>query len=437
MASSARSTPLPDDAEGARAARRLGGPGLAQVVDELARRFAAGDDPAVVTVRDATPETRRAVADLFASPKLPGPTVRVRVERLAAALGLGSAAALRDVVESLRGPLGNRRISLAADRAARDELWDWVSHAAGRVTLFDAAGAARWVEGQRSLGIRGGVERHRLRLERCLAVLDALPADGVALAALAQRQAGGPHELDRGRTLGMMVADGIAIATGAGRPVDAQSWRDLWESVGVVADQLSSTVLTLGLPGDVETPAGRWLAECADACEPVTLTLSSLRRWPRPALPAGSAAYVFENPSVLAEAQRRRWRGPPLVCSSGRPTVATTVLLRQLGASGARLLQHADFDPAGIAITAWLANRAGTTPWEMTRDAYQAASAAAEARDASFAGPVPATPWHPPLAEAMAAAGRPVYEEALTDELLGLAASAAPPAPGRRVTGGS
>jgi hypothetical protein len=40
-------------------------------------------------------------------------------------------------------------------------------------------------------------------------------------------------------------------------------------------------------------------------------------------------------------------------------------LLRQLGADGAILAQHADFDLTGLGITAWLAERAGTRPWRM------------------------------------------------------------------------
>lgn len=128
----------------------------------------------------------------------------------------------------------------------------------------------------------------------------------------------------------------------------------MWEVAGVVPDPHSSTVLALGLPGGPDSPLARWLAEAAGARQPVVLSLANLRRWPVPPLPAGSEVFVVENPSLIAEALRAGTRSP-LVCSSGRPTVATVTLLRQLGAQGALLYQHADFDPAGLSITAWLA----------------------------------------------------------------------------------
>lgn len=111
-------------------------------------------------------------------------------------------------------------------------------------------------------------------------------------------------------------------------------------------------------------------------CEqPVVLTLAQLRRWHVSPLPPSSFAHVVENPSVVVDAASRGWDGPVLVCSSGRPSVAVVTLLRQLGASGATLAQHADFDAAGLAITSWLAERAGTTPWRMGVRDYEDAVA--------------------------------------------------------------
>jgi uncharacterized protein (TIGR02679 family) len=105
------------------------------------------------------------------------------------------------------------------------------------------------------------------------------------------------------------------------------------------------------------------------------------------------------------------------VCSSGRPTVAVVTLLRQLGAAGAVLRQHADLDPAGLAITAWLADRAGTTPWRMRAQDLTTALAVDRPRP-PLRGTVGPTPWDPPLGPALAAAGVTVPEEDLVDELL-------------------
>jgi uncharacterized protein (TIGR02679 family) len=236
---------------------------------------------------------------------------------------------------------------------------------------------------------------------------------------LANDHLGNPHALDPGRRLAAIVLDAVALATGGAAATDAEAARQLWEAVGVSPDPLSSTVLVLGVTADSSTPLGPWLAATAASSEPVVLTLAQIRRWPLPPSPPDSAVYVVENPSLIAEAARRGWSGPPLVCSSGRPTVAVATLLRQLGAQGAVLLQHADFDAGGLAITAWLAARAGTTPWRMTAGDYGAA--VARAGQLSKPGTLPPdTPWDPRLQHVMHDAGVVVYEEELRVELLAL-----------------
>lgn len=411
---------------------RLARPELAPLVDELCRRFGEGGDPTVVTVRGLSTGQRQALADLFGLDRLPGP--RVRVDRLVGALGLASAAALRGELESLRGPLPDRRAERRADRSARDELWAWLAVEAAAVLPALGAGPAApaaWVKRLRSQGARGGVDAHRRRLEWALQVLRALPADGVPLAAFADDLTGDPHALDPGRRLAAPVLDGVALAAGSPLPSDAESARHLWESVGVAPDPLSSTVLVLGLAVGAPPPLGPWLAAARDAGEPVVLTLAQLRRWPVDPLPVGEVAYVVENPSLVAEAARLGWTGPALVCSSGRPTVAVVTLLRRLAAGGATILQHADFDAVGLAITGWLAERAGTTPWRMSAADYRAAAAEVEEGQDLLA--LPPTPWDPHLAVAMAALGRPVYEERLRAALLD-AMSATAAAPWRATT---
>ncbi len=385
----------------------LGRPALRPLADELARRLADGKTPAAVTVPDSC---RAAVADLLGLDRVPEPGARLRVARLLGALCLPDVASLRDAVESVVGPLPEHAAERRAEAERRAGLWAWLADEASRVAL--GRSLEPWVDVQRARGARGGVDRRRRELEAALAVLRRLPADGLPLASLAADEAGSPHGLDRGRALAATVLDAVALATGQPKPSTAEEARCLWESVGVVPDPLSSTVTVLGLSGD-PSPLGAWLDAARAASEPVVLTLATLRRWPRPPLPPDQPAFVVENPSLLAEAAAR-WHGPPLVCSSGRPTVAVVVLLRQLGAAGAPLCQHADFDPVGLAITEWLRARAGTTPWRMTAEDYQAA---ARPGAASF-GAVPPTPWDPRLAEVMAACRVAVYEEDVRRGLL-------------------
>jgi uncharacterized protein (TIGR02679 family) len=384
----------------------LARPALRPLVDELARRLTEGT-PVTVAI---PPACAPAVADLLGLDRMPAAGRRVRVARLLDVLGLPDDDALRREVEVVAGPLPDAAGERRAERRRREDLWAWLVAAAADVPLGPLD---EWVQAQRLRGVRGGVEHRRRELDRAFAVLRALPADGVVLANLATDVAGAPHDLDHGRPLATVILDAVAAATGGFPPSTAEDARTLWEAVGVAPDPMSSTVVVLGLPGG-GGPLGDWLRASHDDSEPVSLTLSNLRRWPIPPLPAGGVAVVVENPSVVADAAAAGWNSPPLVCSSGRPSVAVVTLLRQLGAAGARLYQHADFDPAGVGITAWLQERAGTLPWRMTADDYLAAQ---PGREPSF-DTVPLTPWDPALQATMAGRRIAVYEEDVRRSLL-------------------
>jgi uncharacterized protein (TIGR02679 family) len=301
------------------------------------------------------------------------------------------------------------------------------------LTLAPRVGALDpWIDALRRAGIRGGVERRRTQLERAIAAMRALPADGVTLAAFANDVLGDSHALDFGRALPKMIADGVAIALG--RPISgsAEDTRQLWEDVGVAPDVLSSTVLCLGLRAQSGHPLAGFLATSADVSEPVVLTLAQLRRWPLDLLPATRTAYVVENPSVIAEAAGRDWPGPVLVCSSGRPTVAVVTLIRQLLALGASVRQHADFDASGLAITAWLAERAGTSPWRMSAEDYVRALRT-DRRRVPLVGTVAPATWDPALTPAMLEAGVAIFEEEVRSELLDSIADPSAPLDGQEI----
>jgi uncharacterized protein (TIGR02679 family) len=394
-------------------------PDLAPLVDELARRFAMGDLPARISLQNLGSGGRRALADLLGLDRVPAATSTLAVGRIARAAAVESVGDLRVVIEQLRGPLGDRRAELGAARQSRDALWTWIGSEAASLPIGTADDRRRWVERVRAQGARGGVDAHRRHMASAFAVLRGLPADGESLASLAADVLGDPHGLDHGHRVSSLVLDLVALAEHEPPPDDAEGVRLLWESVGVAPDPLSSSVLVLGLGAATTAPEplGALLLASAEAVEPVVLTLSQLRRWPVAPLPTGTTALVVENPSILSEANRMGWRGPPIVCSSGRPSVAVVTLLRQLSAAGAVLLQHADFDPAGLGITAWLRARAGTTPWRMgAADYREAVDGAVHAR--SRFERLPATPWDPALHEVMAARGVAVYEEQVRATLL-------------------
>jgi len=113
--------------------------------------------------------------------------------------------------------------------------------------------------------------------------------------------------------------------------------------VGLLDDDLSSTVLGWRLPLTGDGPSAQ-LGRLADGGgQPALWTLAQLRADP-PAARPDVPVLVVENPSVLATAALVRV-DIALLCTAGVPSVAAGVLLAALAVSGCPLLVHADFDP--------------------------------------------------------------------------------------------
>jgi uncharacterized protein (TIGR02679 family) len=251
--------------------------------------------------------------------------------------------------------------ALAAERLAWERAFAPLTDLVSRLVHAGASGGeelAIWLE---RLHGSGAVKRAEPNpqaaqsLEHLAAVLEALPADGQPLAGFAARVAGGAHALDEGRPLAALALGAVrALARLAGPGPDeshTEARREAWASVGVLCDELSSVVLALGLPGEQQTASGRILWVARESGQPLRLTLRQLVRdmpnWAstsRQGL-SGQTVYICENPAVVAvAADRLGSECAPLVCTNGQPGVATMLLLWALGASGARLVHHSDFD---------------------------------------------------------------------------------------------
>ena len=191
----------------------------------------------------------------------------------------------------------------------------------------------------------------------------------------------------------------------------------MWSAAGLPGDLVATPVPTWALPllGGGLAAAVR-AATAAGA--PMPLTVLSLREMPIE-VPPGTVVRCVENPRLL-EAAVQQGLDAPMICTSGNPTSAPSVLVRRLLAAGAEVHHHGDFDPGGVAITARL-HAEGVVPWRMTAADYSGALAAAERAGVqlrAFTGPVPPTPWDPALQRAMARAGRAVDEERVMEALL-------------------
>lgn len=401
-------------------ADRLGHPELAPLVDELVRRLEVGPPPVRITVPALSDVGERTLADLLGLDHhlgrggRAGATRSLAVERLTGAFG----ADVRAVVEELRGPLGDRRAERTADEAGREALWRWLGSCVAELRLFpEPARGCDWVARVRRTGVPDGdLAAHRTRLEVVLRVLRRLPTEGMALASLAADVTGDAHVLDRDRRVGRFVVDALSMAGGIEPPSDGAALRELWEQVGVMADPLSSTVLVLGLRSGGDGPLASFLGAAADAGEPVVLSLSQLVRWPILPPPGTPSVFVVENPAVMAEAAVAGTTAP-ILCTGGWPSVAALTLLGGLRAAGVVVHQHADLDPAGLRITAWLAARHGTTPWQMAAAAYRQALELVP-ESPRLTATVPDTPWDPALAQLMRREGRAIHEESIREILL-------------------
>ena len=245
-------------------------------------------------------------------------------------------------------------------------------------------------------------------------------SDGETLAAFSARVCGRAHALDDGSPLGTLALGAVRALTGTAAPTSggsaAEARREAWAAAGVLCDDLSSNVLTYGLPGDGSV-TGRMLSAADAGDEPIWLTLRQLVRAPVDWRGLGIAeVLIVENPSVVALAASRRIT-TPLVCTNGQPRAAAMVLLRGLAEAGLPLSHHGDFDWAGLTIGNLLHRRLRVAARSFDRAAYESA-----VRAHPHAGPLRGTPvaasWDSSLAAAMSQMGRQIEEELVAGELL-------------------
>ncbi len=238
--------------------RLLGDPELAWVLDRVRRRMERGQSlQRSVTRNTATSAERDAVARLFGRPPRAARGVSVPLDELDALLrrsgihhgGLGEA------VVALTGPVA----VLAHITATEAQAW---ADAFARVesACQDRPALSTWISRVRTSGLAkrlvgGSPETGRELLDGVAAVVAALPVSpGESLSTFAARVCGRAHALDEGSPLGTLALGAARALAGLEPPGPdesaAEARREAWAAVGVLCDELSSTVLTLGLRGD-------------------------------------------------------------------------------------------------------------------------------------------------------------------------------------------
>ena len=398
----------------ARLKATLGHPALRRLVDRLRGRMERGEGwEGVIRLDCPSAEERDALASLLGRPLGGGGSMSVSLEQLRVVVEKTCGADnLGDAVEMLVGRVTDKRSEREREARAWDRLW----HDARDGVSDDAARA--WLEDLRSKGIVKRLCVDVAEGESCLRmaveVARRLPARNVTLAQLAVEVTGTAHGLDPGTPLGTVCLRLVERLTGV-EDKGAAGRRAAWAGVGVVCDELSSTVLVFNVPGDDGSMTGRMMRDAASEGEPVCITARQLaRRPPTFSSLKGAVVSVCENPSIVAAAADALGVAcAPLVCVEGQPNGAVRALLDGLVTAGARLRYHGDFDWAGIQIANLVMRRHGANPWRMmTSDYLEAAGGTA-----LEVAPRAAT-WDSQLQEAMAGRGTAVHEEQVTGRLL-------------------
>jgi uncharacterized protein (TIGR02679 family) len=393
-------------------------PQLRPVWAAVHERLCRGEATArsVITIRDASPEVRRALDRLLGRVSTSG-QLSVRLGALDDVLGRTGIDA-RSVAEQACGAIVDRAAERAAREAERDADWSAIL---GHPAAEEPAVAA-WLD---RIRIRGALARSggRDSVLRALDVLEVLPRQGttVGRSVLAAALVGDEHALDDGTDLERLVTSGLAARAGAERPTSAADRAALWAASSVTFDTVSAPALTFALRplavGPLTEAAARW----ADAGVPLPVPAAALaaETWH---VPSGTDVFVCENPSVVeAAAAKLGKQCPPLVCVSGVPGRAVSALLAQLAGGGALLRYHGDFGTGGIVIANLVITRHGATPWRMSTDDHRRAAerlAAAGTTPARLRGRVLAASWDPELAPAIVAYGYEITEEHVLGDLL-------------------
>jgi uncharacterized protein (TIGR02679 family) len=403
----------------------LSSPGLIPLWTEVHRRLTRSGRVAVgrLVLRGLDDVQRESLSELL-NRVVAGDRVTVDLSDLDRRLWNSAAATgLLGVVETIVGPVPDRRAEAEAEQTRRAFLRERANAALTAAGLGGCPWTAEWLDGLWRSGVTARLTSEEIRRT----IGQAANALGLTVGAhgrawsrgeLAQVVTGTAHGLDDDTPLTRLVFRGLALALNGtpDYPSGAEERRALWDAAGVAGDTVATTVLTYGLRPVNED----WLQFRANLAAETHLTLREIRRL-SPLRLEPQTVYVCENPRVLEAAADAR-AGVAMVCTMGNPTTVTHALLETLTASpSVELAYHGDFDWPGIAIAERIIGRYGAKPWRFGAGDYLRAVTRAKERGTPgqpLAGRPVIPSWDPLLAGAMTAQNVAVHEEAVIDDLL-------------------
>ena len=419
-----------------RLARVLGTPETAWLVDRIRKRATQGRPlTGNLALSNATQAQRRAIDALLGRAPSRGASLSVRLEDLDALLRTAGIhpGGLRAAVEALTGPIPDSKANALAEARAWQEAYGPLDAASSH-----NAHLQHWWSGPQARAIfkrlaGGDPDVARDLATQTAAVLATLPADGISLPVLAARTVGDAHALDAEQAVGKLAfaaTEQWALSLSSDREglitlPKSERRRAQWAELGVSLDELSSRVLTLGLPGNPNSPGslGPLLAVAQEYGEPLALTLRQVRQGAAGTKPdawgiGGGEVFVCENPAVLEAAARQLGpRCPPLICVEGHLSVACRAMLRALREHGASFRYHGDFDWGGVRIANSVVDLVDAALWRYSQRDYLDAVDRGHGVPLNTGEPCDAS-WDPRLRAAIATRAVRVEEEHVLPDLL-------------------
>lgn len=363
-------------------------------------------------------DDHRAAIDRLLGVRSRGVDVHIPLRQLDDLLRLRLGTSLLEVVTTVVGPVRDSPGERAALAESDSALWSRLEEHRALTCHPTLDG---WLGRMSAIGSWRRLDQPERRLTEALNVLAHLPRPvRCGRSRLAAETLGDAHALDDTAPTGRLVAAALAYLAGEAGPLRAAQRRKLWADQGVVSDETSSTVLTVGLRPRAVGPLTEASARWADGAIPLPIPLAAVQaeKW---RVEAGTRIWACENPAIVAAAAAAG-HNAPVICLEGRPSLAAVFLLRSLIGGGANIAYHGDFGTGGISIANEVIGTMGATSWRFGLEDYRlardrASTAAIKLRP--LLGTVPDACWDSQLAPAMREAGVEVEEELVVDLLLG------------------
>lgn len=202
--------------------------------------------------------------------------------------------------------------------------------------------------------------------------LNAAKRARLRLAVLSSQVTGNPHCFDRNRVEGKLLLNALACINNCDYPQSAEKILELYYTVGISPDDVSSFTTAYGIHMYTEEGVHGAYKAFIEAWEPYVVTLSNLNRIVEADCP-GKLVYIVENQMVFSQiCEDLKGEEVALVCTSGQMKTASLILVDLLCESGCRLFYSGDLDPEGICIADKIISRqpGQISAWHMEPEDY-------------------------------------------------------------------